>query len=101
AEAVPQVVPRLRVEAGRGLVEDDQLRVADEAARDERPPLHTAQEVEDRRVRLLDEVREAEEVVDALRRLGPAEAVEAAEDLEVLADGEVLVEVVALRDHAD
>ena len=41
-EAVPDEVARLRVEAGRGLVEEDQVRLVDQRSSDGQAPLHAA-----------------------------------------------------------
>ena len=41
-QPVPDKMPRLRVEPGRRLVEDQELRVVDERARERQPSLHSA-----------------------------------------------------------
>ena len=47
ADDVPELPPRLRVEAGRRLVEEQQLRVADQGARDRQPLPLPAGELDD------------------------------------------------------
>jgi hypothetical protein len=41
-QAIPEEVPRLGVEAGRGLVEQEQVRLVDQRPGDREAPLHPA-----------------------------------------------------------
>ncbi len=91
-EPVPQHVPGLRVQAGRGLVEEEDLGVVDERPRDGEPALHPARERLDAVVAALGELGEVEELVGAGAHLAAGEPEEAAVDPEVLLDREVLVE---------
>ena len=43
-QPIPQQVARLRVEAGGRLVEEQELRLVDQAARDRQAPLHAARQ---------------------------------------------------------
>ena len=62
-QPVPQDVPRLRVEAGRRLVEQQDARVVDEGARDREAALHAAGEVVDLGLGLVVELGEREQLV--------------------------------------
>src|ERR1700682_1320730 len=60
-EAVPNQVPRLRVEPGGGLIEEQQIGLVDEGAGDREPPLHPTGkklDVTTGTVRQLDEIEE-------------------------------------------
>jgi len=60
-EPAPDEHARLRVEAGRGLVQDDELGVCDERPRDDEAPLHAAGELHHLRVGTLDKLHELEQ----------------------------------------
>ena len=64
---VPGVAPRGRVEAGRRLVEEDQLRVADEREREVEPAQLTARERACHRVLLALQPAERDHLVDVAR----------------------------------
>ena len=66
-QLVPQHVAGLRVEAGGGLVEQQQVGAVDQAAGDREPALHAAGEVLDPGLRLVGERDELEQLVDARR----------------------------------
>jgi hypothetical protein len=101
AQAIPNEVARLGIQARRGLVEDDDLGIVDERARDEEPPLHPARELLDRRIGLLGELHKLQELPGPL--LGDlARQVEVAPvHEEVLQDLEVVVQIVLLGDDPD
>ena len=99
-QPVPQHVPRLRVEAGGRLVEQQHLGVVHEAARDGEPALHPAGQRLDPVVAPLGELGELEQLVGPRAHLVAGEPEEPPVDPEVLLDGEVLVEDVALRADA-
>jgi hypothetical protein len=100
-ETIPDDVPRLRVEAGRGLVEDEDLGLVDEAAGDREAPLHAARQRVDHVVGALGELHEVEQLIGPLGdELAPEPEV-APVHQQVLADGELGVERVFLRDHAE
>ena len=100
-EAVPQDVPGLRVQTGRGLVEEQQLGVVDEAAGDDQPALHAAGEVLDLVGPALAQLGEVEQLSGPLPHLCAAQSEEPPVDPQVLLDGELLVEQVLLRAVAD
>ena len=101
ADDVPHAQAAARVEAGGRLVEEQQLRAADERAGEVEPPPHAAG------VRLGDPVggvlqaEALEHVVRPPPRLRPVEPVEPAEHPQVLAAGEVLVDGGVLPREAD
>ena len=99
-EALPQQVPRLRVEAGRRLVQDDQLRLVDERAGDRQAPLHAAGQRLDLVLGALVELDELEQLVGALAGDVAGDVEVARVHLEVLAHRQLGVEVVDLRHHA-
>ena len=94
-------MPCLRVEAGRGLVEQQDLGLIDQRARDREPPAHAAGERLDLGIRLLLELREGEQACDALADEVLRKPEVAAVDEEVLANGQLTVEAVILRNDAD
>ena len=101
ADHVPHAEPAARVEAGRGLVEEEEPRPADQRGGEVEAAAHAAG------VRLRDavggvlEVESLQELACALLRVGRAELVEPAEHPEVLAAGEVLVDRGVLPGEAD
>ena len=72
-EAVPQQVPRLRVEAGRRLVEEQQVGLVDEAAGDRQAALHAARHVLDLVAGPLGQLGEVEQLVGAPRDTRPGD----------------------------
>ena len=101
ADHVPHPEAAAGVEAGRGLVEEEEPRSADERGGEVEAAAHAAG------VRLRDpvggvlEVEPLQELPCALLRLGRAELVEASEHPEVLAAGEVLVDGCVLAGEPD
>ena len=65
---IPRAATRGRVEAGRRLVEEDQLGIADEREREIEPTLLTARQRLHARAGLLGEPDEVEQLVDRTRR---------------------------------
>ena len=100
-EAVPQDVAGLRVEAGRRLVEQQQLGLVDQRAGDRDPPLHPARQRLDLARGPLGELHEVEQLGGAALALGPREVEVAAVDDQVLGDRELVVELVGLRHDAE
>ena len=101
AQPLPDQVARLRIEAGGRLVQEHELRVVDQRARERQAALHAAGE----RL-ILASPRPARpanssSARDARRDLALRKAEVAAVDQQVLGDGEIGVEVVELRHHAD
>ena len=96
ADHLPRRAARLRVEAGRRLVEEDEVGIADERDAEVEPPLLAARERLDARVRLLLEPDERDHLVDVARR-----AVVAGEDRVRLAHRQVRPQLRLLEDDAD
>ena len=91
-----QLAPRLRIEPGGRLVEEDELGLVDERQRQRQPlPLSARQRVE-RRVGFLDKG----EALEQRRRLGPS-AVERAEERERLARRDLVLQRRRLERRAD
>src|SRR5436190_1752226 len=101
SQPVPDQMPRLRVEAGSGLVEDQELRIVDQRARKRQTALHSAGKGPDAGIGFGGETCELEEPRNALvdQRIGHSEVT--AVDDEVLGHGEIRVDVVHLRYDAD
>ena len=87
ADRRPGVAPRVRVEAGRRLVEEQHVGVADEAEREIQPPALAAGQLAGLRVRLGVELDELDEVAGGSER-GYQRAVH----LQQLTDGELLLD---------
>ena len=98
ADHVPEVAARLRVEAGRGLVEEHDLGVVHEREGDREALLLAARELPRLRLGLL---LEADERQQARRPAFERHAVEAREEVEQLGRREVLEQRVLLQLHAD
>ncbi len=91
-------VPRgLRVEAGRGLIEDEHLRVVQEGAGEGDAPLHAGGIFLDRLVGPLGQLEPLEETVYLLGQAWSGQAVEGPEVLQVLATGEFPVDAPLTR----
>ena len=73
-QAVPQQVPRLRVQAGRRLVEEQDRRLVDERAGDRESALHAARQRLDLVAGAFGELGELEQLVGALADLGPRQS---------------------------
>ncbi len=96
ADERPGVAARRRVEAGRRLVEEDELGVADERDAEVEPPLLPARERLHLRVALLGQADEVDHLVDVARV-----PVVAGEDPVHLAHGQDGPELGLLQDDAD
>ena len=96
ADRLPRGAPRGGIEAGRRLVEEDQLGVADEREAEVEPPPLSAGQLAHERVRLLLQADDSDHFVD-----GPRPLVVAGEEREALAHGQVLVHRRGLEDDAD
>ena len=101
ADDVPDLVARARVQAGRRLVEEHQLGRDDDAGRDVQPPAHAAGVVLDEPAGGLLEPERLQQLGRA--RLGPGalEPEQPAEQDQVLAAGQVLVDGGELAGQAD
>ena len=98
ADQRPELGADLRVEADGRLVEEDELRVVDEAAGQQQAAAHPAGELVDGVFAAVAQPRQVERRVD--RGGDVLDPVEAGEDREVVLDGDVDVEVVELGDDA-
>src|SRR5206468_7664547 len=96
ADQLPQVAPRLRIEASRGLVEEEHLRLVDHRDRDRKTLALAAGELLRFRLRLVLETHRAEE----RERVDPA-PIEQREEIHDLLREEVLGKGALLQLHAD
>ena len=101
ADDVPHLVAAARVEAGGRLVEEQQLGRDDDAGGDVQPPPHAAAVVLDQPAGRLLEPERVEQLAGARLGGGALEAEQAAEQDEVLAAGQVLVDGGQLAGEAD
>ncbi len=101
AEQLAKLDPCPRVEAGGGLVEEQDLGVVDERVRQAEPLLHAARQRLDVLVALVAEVDELEEVADHASSAGRRDAVAASEEVEVLPDLHVVVDPEHVRHEPD
>ena len=101
ADEAPDVVARLRVEARRGLVEDQQARAADEARAEVEPAAHATGVAAHDAVAGVAEPKALERVGRAAAGIGAAQAVEPADHLQVLAAGEGAVDRGELAGQTD
>jgi hypothetical protein len=101
ADVAPQVVAQLDVDAGGGLVEDDEQRLVQERPGEQQPALHPAGELRRARVRLGAQVEDVDHLVGASLRLAGAHPEVAPVVDERLADGQEAVEVRVLLGYAD
>jgi hypothetical protein len=100
-QGLPHGQAGLRVEAGRRLVQDDQLGVVDERPGDQQAPLHPPGERLDPVACAVRQVREVQQLLRAPRgSLGVDSEVVALED-QVLANRQIAVQVRLLRDDPD
>jgi hypothetical protein len=97
-QLLPHEVARLRVEPRRRLVEDQDLRLVDERARDQQAAFHAARQLRDRPVALVLELDELQQLFGPRPRDATRDAEISGVDEEVLDDRDLLVEVVLLRD---
>ena len=100
-EAIPQQVASLRVEAGGGLVEQQQLGLVDEGARHDEPPLHAARQRVDAVVATVAQLHERQQLVGALTNDRAGEVEVSPVDEEVVPNGQLGVEVVLLGRDTD
>ena len=100
-EPIPDHVSCLGVEPGRRLVEQQDVRIADEGTGDREPPLHSAGERLDARLRALVQLDELEQLVYPLPELAAGDAEVPPVDRHVLTHRQLEVERVLLRDDAE
>ena len=97
----PHVGARLWIEAGRRLIEEERLRLVDQAHRDVELPLHPAGVRLDRPLRCRRQVESLELLGNASAKVGAGEIVDRTLQSEVLVSGRLRVEAVLLPDNAD
>ena len=97
----PELVAALGIEAQRGLVEEENARRMQKAARDLQPPLHAAGEFFDLVVAAFPEFEELEQLFGALAADFVRDVIEDAVHLHVLPGGQVAVEAGVLEDDAE
>jgi hypothetical protein len=92
---------RLGIEAGRGLVEEEDARPVDESERDVEAPLHPARVAAHDAIRRVDDPDQLEQLVDAGAQVVAGEALDPPLEHEVLSPGRLAVDARLLRDVAD
>ena len=100
-ELLPHGGARLRVEARRRLVEEENLGTVDETHRHVESPLHSARVRLHERVRLVGETERLEQVGGAPLEVGAAHALQATLEDQVLAPRRLAVDARGLRDVPD
>ena len=98
-DLVPELAPRLRVDAGRRLVEEEELRLVHDAGGKRQALLPAARQRAGELVLAVGQAEALQRPVDIVA--ARLEVVEARDEVEILADGQVLVEREALRHVAD
>jgi hypothetical protein len=101
ADRVPQRQPAARVEAGGRLVEEEHPRSADQRARQVEAAPHAARVRLDDAIGGVDQLEGGEQLVGPAARLGRGQPVQAPEQDQVLAAGQVLVDRGVLPRQAD
>ena len=101
AQALPDQVAGLRVEAGGGFVEDHQVGVVDQGAGQGEAPFHAAGKGGDGDVGFAGQPGKIQQAGNALRHVALGNAEIATVDLQVLAHREIRVEIVRLRHYTD
>ncbi|MEA3219506.1 MAG: hypothetical protein OZX49_00596 [Immundisolibacter sp.] len=94
-DQVPELAPRQRIDAGGGLVQDQQVRVVDQRAAQAELLLHAAGQLAGRPVQKWEQPGGARERLDPPCPLAAVVAEQAGEELEVLGDRQRRVEVLA------
>ena len=92
---------RLRIEPGRGLVEQQHLRIVHERPGDRQPSLHPARQRLDLVVRAFAQLDEIDELIRPPAEVAPGQTEVAAVDDDVLADRQLHVQRVLLRHDAE
>ena len=101
AQAFPDHVARLRIEAGGRLVEDDEIRIVDQGARQREAAFHAAGQGLNPRVALRRKVGEIEQRRNARARGGVRQAEVTSVHQQIFGHREIGVEIVHLRHYAD
>ena len=101
ADVVPHLPAAARVEPGRGLVEEDHPRRADQCHGQVEPAAHPARVRRDRPGGSVDEVEPVEQLADACAACRAAEMIQVGHQLQVLLAGQQLVHRRELAGDAD
>ncbi len=101
AQAIPDQVSGLRVEAGRRLVEEQHLGLVHQGARKAQASAHSARELVDARRTAISQLGEREQFVAATPQLATADSEKLAVVDKIVTNREVGVEGVRLRHDAD
>ena len=101
ADERPHVDPAPRIEARRGLVEEEHVRTPDEAGRQVEPSAHATRVGLGRAISGIGEVEAFEHLGAATPSLSARQVVQAPDQLQVLEAGQVLVDGGALAGQAD
>ena len=100
-DLVPERGAALHVEAGGGLVEEEDPWLVDERQREVEPPAHAARVAADLAIRRLGQPDPGDQLVAAAQRVGLGEPVHSRLESHVLARGQELVERRLLKGDAD
>ena len=98
-DLVPELAPRLGIDAGRGLVEQQQLRLRQDAGAERQPLLPAARQLAGKLIGAGGKPEPADRLARRLARIG--HAIDAGDEFEILANGQIGVEAEALRHVAD
>ena len=101
ADGGEDVVAALQIDADGRLVEDDQARAVQQPGREVEAALHAAGEAAHRLARSILQPGQRQRPLDPLGQLGAAQAVQAAEEAQVLPRGQILVQGQVLWHQAD
>ena len=99
-QALPHQVARLRIEAGGGLVQQQQSGRIDQRTRQAQAPLHAARELARLGVGLVREGGKFQQLRNALADLLIRQSEIAAKHQQILGAGEIRIKRIELRDHA-
>ena len=92
-DQIPELPARQRIDAGRGLVEDEQVGIVDQRAAQAELLFHAAGKLAHRPVGEGGEPGGAQQFVDARPPLGPVLTIEPAEEMQVLGDRQSRIEI--------
>ena len=98
-DLVPELAPRLGIDAGGRLVEQQQLRLGQDAGAEREPLLPAARQFAGELLLAAGQPEPLDRLARGAARIG--HAIDARDEFQILADREVLVEAEALRHVAD
>ena len=100
-QVLPQVAARAGIETGRRLIQQQHRRMMQQTLRQFQPPLHAAGKCLGFFFRAIGEPDAREHLGDALLQRGAAQPVNMADDGQVFFRGQLHVDALRLKDHAD